>query len=707
MACSAPYPEVRRRSSPRLSSLIGCQQPVLKRSPWLWWLALLGIWLLATAVDRTWLLADQRLPAWDQADYLNSAIDHGRALGLLENGSWPGWQGLLDLSPKIPPLSSFVSGTVMAVAGEDADAASWALSLWHGLLLLVVALWGRQLLTPGFGLLAAGLAALAPALAGLRVDFTLDMPLTASCSLALWLLWRWQRPQHGGRWSQALAAGAAIAAALLIKQSALLVLALPALWSFGQAQAQPRRRWQAWAALALVLALLLPWLHHNWISTLGGTERAVISSGADEGDPGSLDPRSLIWYPRLWSQQLGAATLAAGLAGLALLGWQHRGRWRQSWPAGWAWLLGAAVSGWLCTSLSPNKDERYIAPVLPLLVLLLTRGWWALGCWMAQHRNHRWAGGALALGLASTAGLNANASIAQLERQPPSSVVEAMGSVRQSVGNEPTTLLITASNPDLNEHTLTLLGRQQGGEILVRRLGRNPGTEELALEQGQWWLIASGDQGTTRPSARALSRAVRRDGRYERVQVWPWTKQRQLELWRRKPSAPEPTSFQQRFISMARGMEQGPRGLKTVFASIGTWHLLDPRFSYQAQVQQWANAQLQRNPTDRDALWSLALVAVLHNRAQEADQWFARLEQLEGRGQWPSAYRSVVQLADWNSCGAARVADTGSTDPATGSVLLALRDLSRSLCFDPRGPAGLRRSLPTAIHTISSTLQQP
>ena len=221
---------------------------MFKRSPWLWWLLLVALWLLATGADRAWLLADQQLPAWDQADYLNSAIDHGRALGLLQGGSWPGRQGLLDLSPKIPPLASLVSGTVMAAAGESVDGASWALSLWHGLLLLVIALWGRQLLSPGFGLLAAALAALAPALSSLRVDFTLDMPLTASCSLALWLLWRWQRRSDGGRWHQALAAAVAIAAALLIKQSALLVLALPALWSFGQAQAHPKRGWQAWTA---------------------------------------------------------------------------------------------------------------------------------------------------------------------------------------------------------------------------------------------------------------------------------------------------------------------------------------------------------------------------------------------------------------------------------------------------------------------------
>lgn len=59
-----------------------------------------------------------------------------------------------------------------------------------------------------------------------------------------------------------------------------------------------------------------------------------------------------------------------------------------------------------------------------------------------------------------------------------------MQSLRERVGDAPTTLLISGSSADLNEHSLTLLGRQQGGQVLVRRLGRNPGQEELALEQG-------------------------------------------------------------------------------------------------------------------------------------------------------------------------------------------------------------------------------
>ncbi|HYP03360.1 MAG TPA: glycosyltransferase family 39 protein, partial [Cyanobium sp.] len=221
-----------------------------------WWLLLAGLWILSTAADRLWLHLDRRLPSWDQADYLNSALDHGRALGLLPGGGWQGWQALLDLSPKIPPLASLVNGSVMAIAGDSPDQASWALALWHALLLLVVACWGRQLAGRGFGLLAAALVACTPALAALRVDFTLDIPLAAVSTLALWQLGRWQAPSPaGGRWSQALAAALAVAAAVLVKQSALLLVALPSLWAALQGLASRPRRPQVLLALAIVLGL--------------------------------------------------------------------------------------------------------------------------------------------------------------------------------------------------------------------------------------------------------------------------------------------------------------------------------------------------------------------------------------------------------------------------------------------------------------------
>ncbi len=209
---------------------------------------------------------------------------------------------------------------------------------------------------------------------------------------------------------------------------------------------------------------------------------------------------------------------------------------------------------------------------------------------------------------------------------------------------------MAASDRDLNEQTLSYLGNLDGGAIDVRRLGRSKGQSVLAREQAEWWILATGDQGTSRKSARQLSREVRLDPRFERVQTWPWSKERDIELWKRKPTAPKPERFDKRFIALARSMEEGPAALEAIFGSIEPWHLLDPTFAYQESVETWAFEQLQESPDDRDALWSLALINVLRNRPNKAADWFERIQKVDGEKSWARSYRLVVLIASWQTC---------------------------------------------------------
>jgi 4-amino-4-deoxy-L-arabinose transferase-like glycosyltransferase len=680
-----------------------------------WWLALGLIWLIATLADRLWLGMDQRLPAWDQADYLNSAVDHGRALGLLPGGGWQGWAALLDLSPKIPPLASLINGTVMGLAGQEPVAASWSLAFWHGLLLLAVALWSRELVGGGFALLAAALVILAPALAELRVDYTLDLPLTASCTLALWLLGRWRAPSPaGGRARQAIAAALAVAAAILVKQSALLVVALPSLWAALRGLSQRGRRAQVILALALVLGLILPWLQHNWITTLGGTNRAVIESAAAEGDPDPFSLASLLWYPLRLSSQLGPVTLVGGLAGLVtsllttqsgrIKTWSLRSLATAQLPDGWAWLVGCSLAGWLATSLSPNKDARYFAPVLPLLLMMLALGWWRLFLVLRHRCGEVGARTGLGVGLLAAALNTGAARAAAIQAGEGFPLPAAIAELRSRVGDQPVTLLMMASQPDLNDHTATVYGRLKGGRLIARQVGRNPGTQTAVLDAAEWLLLATGDQGSRRPSARELSRSVRQDNRFERVRSWPRAKGQDLELWRRRPDAPEPARFDESFMGMARRMEEGPAALEPLFGSIGLQHQLDGHLLYQKRVEKWARQRLQSQPDDRKALWSMALLATLQNRPEQAQAWYERLQKALPGNPWPASYRAVVLLAGWQPWRAYAALKELPDSAAKSPVIDGLLDLSGLLSGDLRRAPSLGRSLPAAVAEVTAQL---
>ena len=108
-----------------------------------------------------------------------------------------------------------------------------------------------------------------------------------------------------------------------------------------------------------------------------------------------------------------------------------------------------------------------------------------------------------------------------IRREPGSPAADVMRNLRERGGNGHLTVLMTASDRNLNEQTLSYLGNVNGGSIDARRLGRSKGQSSLAREQAQWWILATGNQGTSRKSAQQLSRAVRQDSRFERVQSWP------------------------------------------------------------------------------------------------------------------------------------------------------------------------------------------
>ena len=654
---------------------------------WRWWGGLGLIWLACTALQRLWLLGHPGYLSWDQADYLNSAVDHGRALGCLAPAQWPGWGGLLNLSPKIPPLASLVNGCILRVSGDAPDQARLVLLVWLALLLLVVARWAREIGGPRFGLFTAGLLALSPGLWQVTLRFSLDLPLTATIALALWLLGRWHQRDDPGP-GLTLAAATALAAAILIKQSALLFLAIPVLVAAGSALLgrSGKRRWLL-LALIVCLAWILPWLHHNWITTLGGTNRAVFESAAAEGDPAVFSTFGLTWYLLRLPGQLGLISSALGALGLALAAQRRQGI--RPIPADWAWILVCAAGGLLLLSLSPNKDERYFAPLLPAMVIVLAGGWREL--WRRRRRLTLLAGGVLLLELPTSLAIQQRPITA-----PP--IAAALAPLRQSSGGKPRTVVVVPDTRELNEHSVTTAGRLSGGSLVGRHLSaRRLEDRQRLRERAELILLGSGGQRRHRRENRQFSRELEADGRFERLQQLHWANgQEWLELWQRR--TPATTDFARQFPDLALAAGSGPAGLAQLMERIGPEHQLDGHLLYQKRVHQDASARLLADPNNPEALWSLAMLATLRHERSEAAQWFSRLGVLEPANPWPGTYRSVVLLADWRTCQAASAAEQQLHRPGSARVpLLALRDVAAGLCFRPWRLLAAGRSVPRAV----------
>ncbi len=686
---------------------------------WRFWGFTVLIWLIATCIDRYWWQNHNGLPAWDQADYLNSALDHGRALGMLPGGEWQGWKALLDLSPKIPPLASLVNGSVIAIAGDEPNQAAWSLSIWNGLLLASVAGWGLHLQGAKLGLLGVAFVAIAPALLQLRSDYVLELPLTAMVTLAIWRLGCWSHPHSGGGWRQALIAACTCTAAILIKQSALLPL-FPALtWASLRALSnQQAAKLQLVVGLGVFALGILPWFHHNWITTIGGTNRAVIESAIREGDPSLLTLENWIWYPRLLIGQIGPVLLLVGLSGCVLwilmqcrsgLNDPKKKNHNDNYEA-WKWLVFTLFAGWICTSLSPNKDDRYIAPLLPALLLCLARGWfqwelWAKNIFPKQSRFSMLLALIGGLGMATHTTLKEhNALLTTGPKGPLQAIVEAAGGADPNKSKA--TVIVVPSTPDLNQHNVSYFGRRNGGQLVGRQLGNNRTDISPVLAQAKWIILAEGNQGSVRKAAGLLDEAVRNSQIFTEIQRFPRVTGGSYSLWHRRDDAPKPKSFVAQFSTLAKGLEHGPNGITPVFSKIAIQHMLDGHFLYQEQIKKSSMKKLEGSPNDINAHWNLALLAILRNRPDEAAKEFSSLQDLLPNNPWPSAYRSIVTLADWNPWGAARIADQATKQHAN-TVLIGLGDLNGLIGGGFWRVPSASHSIPKAIESIEKTMNNP
>jgi 4-amino-4-deoxy-L-arabinose transferase-like glycosyltransferase len=578
-----------------------------------------GIWLLGALCDRLWFWFDRSIPAWDQADYLNGAINYWE---LLQSPRWfdlNWWRNFWLESPKIPPLTYILTVPLLNIFGLSEDSATLIMLFFSALLLLSVYGIGVKLFNVSVALWAAGLCQLLPGLYKYRLQFLLDFPLTAIVAFSFWLLTLWKfsgegrRLTAGGRrkkrlslhfapyrWIYSTLFGLSLGIALMIKQTSVFFLFFPLLWTLGEILL--RRRWtsllQLIFSLCLSVLVIFPWYRTNWLLMLTSGKRATLDSAIAEGDPALNTLDAWTYYAKVLPELISFPLLLIPIVGLIIYFGKNflkpiqvaridrknysydrvreltkEGNTRNYPYNPWIWLSIFFLGGYLLSSANINKDTRYILPLLPILSLVLATG---LLSWKKSWQKYTgWGTIGLALllmlvNLFPVREINflkvfsPNAQHYPYTSQPfPHELV-----VKEIIKTNPylrSILGVLPSTPEINQHNFSLWGNIYQSQVSGRQVGIREKEVEQDARSLDWFLTKTGEQGSVPAAEAKIVKLIEESPDFYLHQSWKLPDNNLLKLYHRRRVSVEVKSSnqQQNLVTLDRVIvpEKSPPGV--------------------------------------------------------------------------------------------------------------------------------------------------
>ncbi|WP_017298602.1 glycosyltransferase family 39 protein [Nodosilinea nodulosa] len=527
--------------------------PTLRRDTFI----LVGLWLLAAAIDRLWIFFDHAPPAWDQGDHLTRALNHWWVLQHPDwfSGDW--WRTLWQQAPtQRAPLVALATVPFFALWGASLDAGLTVNLVFTAVLLGSLYWTGRRLFSPAVGLWAAGLGLLAPILATLRLEYLLDYGLVAMVAFTLMGLtcW-WMAKRAWQQWLFTLLWGVGVGLMLLTRTSGLLfliaALGWPALLSLWE------RRWgrllQLAVGLGVGLLVIWPWFSTSWLTIISTTVESTAHGVIYRRDPQANTLAGWLYYPQQLPAMVSAPVLFLALATGALALLTGRLRKRSHPPAAtarrsqtaWLWLGGIVLITLVLGALGSNKQARLLAPMLPLVLVGLAAMLNGYRVWAV-----RWVAAIAALGVVlwtifplPGAPLGQGLPAGLLPPSffpytgPPWPNEAIVSTMTQTTPHLETTLGMAVNTQQLNPQNMDFYGGAANFQGFARQLAFSPNTAVQDAAALDWYLAKTGDQGaydTIEAGQALLKDSILKSPDLEVVATWPLPDSSEAQLYHRR-----------------------------------------------------------------------------------------------------------------------------------------------------------------------------
>ncbi|MDA0866575.1 MAG: phospholipid carrier-dependent glycosyltransferase, partial [Cyanobacteria bacterium] len=496
-----------------------------QRSPLLQDVLILGgLWGLVLCCDLTWIHLDQSIPAWDQGNHLNHALNHWRVLQSPRwfDGDW--WQTLWQQAPtQRAPLVYLLTVPFFMGLGPGVDAGLGVNLGFTLILLIAVYAAGRRLFSRQAGLWAAGLTLLSPELIQLRLDYLLDYGMTAvfAATFAVLTYW-WMAERPSRQWIFAILSGLALGCCFLTRTSALLFLIPPLIWAIGHSLWC--RHWHRLVQMAAMMGLgwgvIWPWFSTNWLTVINTTLQGSAYGVIYGTTPQANTLAGWLYYLRslpvmvLWP--ILVTTIGVWAVQRLQPFWQGQGKqavkspqgnalWRDAKRPRKAWLAAFLMGIYILGSLGSNKVPRLLVPALPMVLMAFAQVLtWRDRPW---QRWLRWGTATLSalwvllflFPLPRPPFLNIGAKWPYRgEPWPNHEVVQAM--VEADPWLKPN-LGMVVNTAEFNPLNMDFYGGLANFQVNSRQLATDIETAEADAHALNWYLTKTDDQGVYGPIA--------------------------------------------------------------------------------------------------------------------------------------------------------------------------------------------------------------
>ncbi|MGK7928804.1 MAG: phospholipid carrier-dependent glycosyltransferase [Spirulina sp.] len=515
------------------------------------------IWLISALCDRFWIALDRTIPAWDQSNHLTGSLNYLHALQNIRfwDGEW--WNYFWTLTNKYPPLTYILTAPFQQIFGKGADQALLVNLLYNGIILLSVYYLGKHLFNPLTGIYAAAFCVVMPELYRWRLQYLLDIPVTAFtvacfCCLTLWM----QQKNRKKRWFLSIILGICLGLGLMTKQNILFFLFFPLLY-LGL-----RYLWQRkWERIVQIISSFListlfwgTWYRANFIYLFSTSQNANAIPASSEGDPTLNTLDAWLFYWDLMPRSLSWVLILIPLVGLLL----HllRKFLKRSpithyplpithYPlpiTSIAWLALYFFGSYLICSAIYNKDPRFIMPYLPVIAVFLA---YCLTLWRGKWQFMRWTtiGLAFCLMLVKIFPIPGLTPIAELlSPSPPFQTYlgdryphqEIIAEITQTEPYLSATVGTIPSTESINHNNINYLGALADFQVY----GRETGSREEQLQQDarslHWFVTQTGDNGLTKETQLALAESLPHHPDFNLQRQWELPNGETLSLYHRK-----------------------------------------------------------------------------------------------------------------------------------------------------------------------------